>query len=506
ASGGSPGATLAGTISTATHGGEFKKQLLIDKVLAVHLIGPDGKEWWIEGNNEVITIAEIEALYTGINFIGKGWSNKGLDAEDFLRAVVTSMGTMGIIYSVVLEVVPQFSVQQATYRYQSDAFPIIPLIPMPGVNQTGWDKLLKKAGVNVSQLIDKSPIENDKILNFLIDGTLNGTGIAKADNEYMDLAINPLSKTCWIVNRKYLPFIANDDKETDLISNYINSLSSELRESTEPALFSKELTKIGQFLSIPTDIPGMIFGGGVNLNFLNGFQNNGYLFLSALLAKIQVKAKSNVELHPEHPNLGHEFLGDILDGVLNALQGTIEEPKSITSGLATRVGAIGWPNTGMPGRGFEVSMNPKIAFSFVNDLLKRIDEFRLKNKVFLGYISIRLCPQTNTLMGMQQFSPFSVMIEVVAHRTLESNEVFDDLIKFTKGYMSFSSSNIGTYPCFHWGLETEEIDKVYLAKTPLNLPYKDSTRINKFKGVKHYICGSNKNFDNYFVERMGLGV
>src|SRR5262249_44833238 len=40
ASGGSPGATLAGTLATATHGGEFSWPLLVDMVRAVHLVGP----------------------------------------------------------------------------------------------------------------------------------------------------------------------------------------------------------------------------------------------------------------------------------------------------------------------------------------------------------------------------------------------------------------------------------------------------------------------------------
>ena len=38
----SPGATLAGAISSATHGAEFRWPLLIDTVKAVHMVGPGG--------------------------------------------------------------------------------------------------------------------------------------------------------------------------------------------------------------------------------------------------------------------------------------------------------------------------------------------------------------------------------------------------------------------------------------------------------------------------------
>ena len=47
---GSPGATLAGALATATHGAEFEWPLLIDTVKAVHLVGPGGVHWWIEGD------------------------------------------------------------------------------------------------------------------------------------------------------------------------------------------------------------------------------------------------------------------------------------------------------------------------------------------------------------------------------------------------------------------------------------------------------------------------
>jgi FAD/FMN-containing dehydrogenase len=52
-SGGSPGATLAGAISTGTHGGEFSTPLLVDTVRAIHLVGPGGVQWWIEGSSPI---------------------------------------------------------------------------------------------------------------------------------------------------------------------------------------------------------------------------------------------------------------------------------------------------------------------------------------------------------------------------------------------------------------------------------------------------------------------
>lgn len=78
ASGGSPGATLAGTISTATHGGEFRWPLLVDRVKAIHLVGPGGEEWWIEGDESIADLAALTAVYPNIDaahFIAGDWSH-----------------------------------------------------------------------------------------------------------------------------------------------------------------------------------------------------------------------------------------------------------------------------------------------------------------------------------------------------------------------------------------------------------------------------------------------
>lgn len=492
ASGGSPGATLAGTISTATHGGEFNKPLLIDRVLAVHLIGPGGEEWWIEGSNAVIDKTDLQRLFPNItdsHFISEdSWrpaDHDGITADDFLKAVVTSLGAIGILYSVVLEVVPQFSIHQASYKYLH------------------WNDLLERAGVTRERLIAKDPDANETLLNFLQDGNLNGTGIGWEENQYLDLAINPIKLTSWVVNRKFIPLIAKDDKELDLLSNYLNAVSNALSEGAyvDGVAHSEALGRLLDFLSIPRDSLGEVLGAGNITNFLSGVSNSSML-LSSLMAHIQVKALWN-QTHESDPMRGHRFLGDILDGVLDALQGTYEEPLSEISGLSYKVGAIGWPSTGLPGRGFEVAVPPYIAFSLINDILGFLAVKATANLVFLGYISVRLCPNTETLMGMQQFTPYSVMIEIVAQRTPEASEIFDGLIDFIKEYDGFKS---GQFPPFHWGLETERINSEYLAKTPFHEIYRGGrSRKEVFKWVKEHIRnGHDVVFDNAFVGRMGL--
>ena len=115
------------------------------------------------------------------------------------------MGTMGVIYSVVFQVVPQFGIRQV-------------------VASTGWFAIQRNAGVTTAQLQSGDPAANTKILNFLMNGVANGTGISTADNVYIDLAINPFNQDCWIINRsatKVLP----DDPNNFTASDPITTLS-----------------------------------------------------------------------------------------------------------------------------------------------------------------------------------------------------------------------------------------------------------------------------------------
>jgi hypothetical protein len=46
--GGAGGQTIVGVASTATHGGDLELSAIDDLVVAMHLVTPDGQEYWIE--------------------------------------------------------------------------------------------------------------------------------------------------------------------------------------------------------------------------------------------------------------------------------------------------------------------------------------------------------------------------------------------------------------------------------------------------------------------------
>ncbi len=104
--GGSSGQTLAGVISTSVHGSNWDRGPIPNAVRAIHLVGPGGIQHWIEPDqwritNEVPLRArlgpEVQIHYD----------------DDWFDSVLVSMGSMGIITSVVLEVTDQYILERS---------------------------------------------------------------------------------------------------------------------------------------------------------------------------------------------------------------------------------------------------------------------------------------------------------------------------------------------------------------------------------------------------------
>ena len=130
--------------------------------------------------------------------------------------------------------------------------------------------------------------------------------------------------------------------------------------------------------------------------------------LVAAVAAGRVQVQGNIVNQSGEPIRGLQFFGDLLSGFFHVLQATLPGINSDSTGLAYKVAAIGWLDTGVPD-----------AFTFPQTVLSDdvIAKTMLAQKPLVGYISIRVCPQTTTLLGMQQYSRHSVMIEVVGYRS-----------------------------------------------------------------------------------------
>lgn len=218
ASGGNPGATLAGTLSTATHGAEFNMPLLVDRVRAVHLVGPGGQQWWIEGNTPIVDKNKLAVKYPGIRIVAGTTHVNGLLPQDWLNAVVVSMGCIGVIYSVVLDVPALSGSQQVTSQgsWLSFLARVGGAVPGSLTSQQMLSVLRNPASpqfaavnATIAQALQGAPpfvgVFNDKL-------------IGEGQNFYADLAFNPNpvattnasraipgDRDIWIVNRRAVP-------------------------------------------------------------------------------------------------------------------------------------------------------------------------------------------------------------------------------------------------------------------------------------------------------------
>ena len=108
--GGAAGQTLGGVISTSVHGSHHLLPPFPDWVRAVHLVGPDGRQYWIEPADRPITKdAELRRTL-------------GPDVEvkrdnDWFDSVLVTVGALGIVYSVVLEVRAAYKVREVRHRH-----------------------------------------------------------------------------------------------------------------------------------------------------------------------------------------------------------------------------------------------------------------------------------------------------------------------------------------------------------------------------------------------------
>lgn len=116
--GGAGGQTVVGALTTGTHGGDFRLAPIADAVRALHLVADGGKHYWIEGvdRNLVGPVTDdnkLRALYGTLSHGGPDNFEIIRDADNVIfNSVLLSAGRFGIIYSVVLGIVPQFSLHE----------------------------------------------------------------------------------------------------------------------------------------------------------------------------------------------------------------------------------------------------------------------------------------------------------------------------------------------------------------------------------------------------------
>lgn len=128
--GGSGGQAIAGVMATGSHGGDILLPPIADAVMAIHLIGPEGQEWWIErsagltAGTEADTQAQLQSIASTVPGAGVEMCNGILvkKDDDYFRAVLVSVGRMGFVYSMVVKSVPAFKLQETRSNQTWETF------------------------------------------------------------------------------------------------------------------------------------------------------------------------------------------------------------------------------------------------------------------------------------------------------------------------------------------------------------------------------------------------
>ena len=124
--GGASGQSLAGAISTGTHGGDKTRKTsggdepmppLADSVLAIHLVGVGGTQYWIEPSPGITDPARLKAR------VVPDVDRQNIIYDDAtFNACLVSLGCMGVIYSVVLRVRKPYDLVETTLGTTWGAF------------------------------------------------------------------------------------------------------------------------------------------------------------------------------------------------------------------------------------------------------------------------------------------------------------------------------------------------------------------------------------------------
>ena len=290
------------------------------------------------------------------------------------------MGSMGILYSVVLEVVPQFGVHEVVVQKAVDGHrDDLPTCRCPSPMLQGLDFGTKLRFAKTASVASSS------VLEYLLDGARNGTGILLRDNRYADLAINPNRNhtgdyECWIGNREQTgrradrPPAARGERDRRDDRRHHAGLK-------DPNTLQKlrNINKLGNVWDI-------LWNPGSTATTLSR--------IAAASDVIDVGLDAFLTPMIGSPD-GREVTEELLTGILSGLLGTANcNMRSDKTGVS--VGALGFPAGGIMGTALEIALAPADAFSFLQtEILDVVDAAR----PFFGYVSIRVCSQTKTADG-----------------------------------------------------------------------------------------------------------
>ncbi|MEV4509170.1 FAD-binding protein [Dactylosporangium sp. NPDC049525] len=98
------GQTLAGAVSTGTHGADFEVAPLSDWIRAMLIVGAGGQEFWVTA-----TAGEFGGDAISRHLPDWCADAKIVENDDWLNTARVAVGRLGVVYAVILEVIPDYA-------------------------------------------------------------------------------------------------------------------------------------------------------------------------------------------------------------------------------------------------------------------------------------------------------------------------------------------------------------------------------------------------------------
>ena len=475
--GGSDGQTLAGLLSTGAHGCDFDRPPLADHVRAIYLIGAGGKHYWIERASRGVTdAAKVQATFPCIS------PERCLYDEDTFNAAVVSMGSMGIIYAVIVDVVEQYALIQFNVWSTWEAV-------LAQNSQSLFDEAFDGASLNVPGLGNVNvpggqPFDVSRSQFFQ---HFNWSKFPTARS--LQVLVNPMknddgSHNCYVSIRFEVP-LRSVPARLAVPSGVRSGAFPDAGEILTAIMNCPEFTiVIGDLIAgvifqaawtdVLRDISAVRSGRGISegtlaIQLVETCERLGYSWaVRALIDLFYQKHAPVTQLPTPIPQVDVGF-------------------QVMTGGTATGTNFNRGEGTSM-----EAAFGLDEAMSYIDQLLDYFDGVVDLNYYPAGYLSLRSCGRTAALLGMQQFgrndggvpSQSTGTVELALLETVHAIE----MIRMTELFA------LGSGGLLHWGesnglMTAQNVKQGYAG-------------LGKWQATQRLLGG--KTFTNLFMTRCGL--
>lgn len=472
--GGAAGQTIFGAITTGTHGGDHDRPPMADSVMAMHLVADGGKHYWIEPTPEsgmqLTDDAALTALYGGAQYGGANGAGNNFEIirdDDIFNAVLVSAGRFGIVYSIVVRVVRQYSLHEerrlSTWQevktlikdpsselYSARFLQIAISVTPHGDFQQNLCGVTKRWNVPMAiNPATNAPIGRDERRGKVVeayDSEIQGPRFEYAGNSF------PFSPDPENPNLALPPnFLERACSNSDFLVGVIESVVEEIRQY----IFDNKAVRDGVLFAVATIGPAA-------LQVI--FEPLGALFLALLpfLAFLRgsvgprlggsLDALRKILLHDSDPNTRSaglllwqsiflkQFEDQQKDYDYEAISYVVMDGHNYFDKSCT-------VNTDSVEVFFDATQSDLIAF--VDALIAFEIAQEHQGKAFVGYASLRFTQNTRALIGMQQW-PLTCAVEVAGLKDVEGTQ---ELIDY-----AVALSRDKNYECaVHWGQRNDSV-------------------------------------------------